>query len=346
MSNEVKVGLLAIIAIAVSYWGYNFIIGKNVLLKSNTYKVYYPKVDRMQVGTQIFINGVSVGSVAQVELMNDVDRTVEVILDLKPGMSIPKDTRAVLVSTGFMGGKAIKLMYDNPCSGEYFAQPGDTIEGVFKWLLDSMVGEEAVSDYASILQTSLQKIIDTLNYSLISEESQSPIANTMRNLDATLANLNSSTAQLDQLLRRSSGNIAGSLENVESITGNLEKNNARIASIIANADSLSNQLVAADLEKTVNEINGSIQELKSTLENANKAIAGLSGVVDGINAGEGTLGQLVKDEALYRNLSNLTREADSLITDFQDRPYRYMPLKSRRKVERFDRQDAAANSGN
>lgn len=340
MSNEVKVGLLAIVAIAVSYWGYKFIMGKNVLLKSNTYKVYYPKVDRMQVGTQVFINGVSVGSVAKVDLLNDVDRTVEVVIDLNPGMNIPKDTRAVIVSTGFMGGKAVKLMYDNPCSGEDCAEPGDTLEGEFRGLLDSMVGEEAVGDYASILQKSLQKVIDTLNYALLSEESQSPIANTMRNLDATMANLNSSTAQLDQLMRRSSGNIAASMKNVESITGNLEKNNAKISAIIANADSLSSQLVAADLQQTVNEINASIQELKGTLENANKAIAGVSGVVDGINAGEGTLGQLVKDEALYRNLSTLTREADSLITDFQDRPYRYMPLKSRRRVERYDRQDA------
>jgi phospholipid/cholesterol/gamma-HCH transport system substrate-binding protein len=340
MSNEVKVGLLAIVAIAVSYWGYKFIMGKNVLLKSNTYKVYYPKVDRMQVGTQVFINGVSVGSVAKVDLLNDVDRTVEVILDLNPGMTIPKDTRAVIVATGFMGGKAVKLMYDTPCSGEDCAEPGDTLEGEFRGLLDSMVGEEAVGDYAAILQKSLQKVIDTLNYALLSEESQSPIANTMRNLDATMANLNSSTAQLDQLMRRSSGNISASLKNVESITGNLEKNNARIAAIIANADSLSSQLVAADLEKTVSEINASIQELKGTLENANKAIAGVSGLVDGINSGEGTLGQLMKDEALYRNLSNLTREADSLVTDFQDRPYRYMPLKSRRRVERYDRQDA------
>lgn len=345
MSNEVKVGLLAIIAIAVSYWGYKFIMGNNVLLKSNTYKVYYPKVDRMQVGTQVFINGVPVGSVAQVELLNDIDRTVEVVLDLNPGMTIPKDTRAVIVATGFMGGKAIKLMYDKPCSGEDCAQSGDTLKGEFRGLLDSMVGEEAVGDYAAILQRSLQKVIDSLNYALLGDESQSPIANTMRNLDATMANLNSSTAQLDQLMRGASGNIAASLKNVESITGNLEKNNARISSIIANADSLSNQLVAADLEKTVAQINASIQELKGTLENANKAIAGFSGVVEGVNAGEGTLGQLVKDEALYRNLSNLTREADSLITDFQDRPYRYMPLKSRRRVERFDRLDAQ-NSGN
>ncbi len=340
MSKEVKVGLLAIVAIAVSYWGYKFIMGKNVLLKSNTYKVYYQQVDRMQVGTQVFINGVPVGSVAEVQLLNDIDRTVEVILDLNPGMTIPKDTKAVIVSTGFMGGKAIKLDYDKPCSGADCAQPGDTLEGVFRGLLDSMVGEEAVGDYVTILQNSLQKVIDTLNYALLSDESDSPIANTMRNLDATMANLNSSTARLDRLLQRSSEDIEASLGNVRSITGNLEDNNEKIDAILANADSLSSQLVAADLAQTVQEINASIEKLKGTLEQANTAIGGVSELVDGMKAGEGSLGMLLQDEALYRNLNQLSRQADSLITDFQNRPYRYVPLKSRNRVERYDRKDA------
>lgn len=343
MSNEVKVGLLAIVAIAVSYWGYKFIMGKNVLLKSNTYKVYYPKVDRMQVGTQVYINGVPVGSVAEVQLLNDIDRTVEVILDLQPGMTIPKDTKAIIVATGFMGGKAIKLHYETPCSGDDCAEPGDTLEGEFRGLLDSMVGEEAVDDYVNILQNSLQKVIDTLNYALLSDESDSPIANTMRNLDATMANLNSSTARLDRLLQRSSGDIEATLGNVRSITGNLEANNKKIEAILANADSLSSQLVAADLAKTVQEINASITALKGTLERANGAIGGVSELVDGVNAGEGTLGMLLQDEALYQNLSQLSRQADSLITDFQTRPYRYVPLKSRNRVERYDRKDAQGN---
>ncbi|MCB0589456.1 MAG: MCE family protein, partial [Phaeodactylibacter sp.] len=137
MSNEVKVGILAVAAVALSIWGYKFIRGKNLLLKSNTYTVYYPKVDRMQIGTQVFINGVEVGSVANVRLLNDVDRTVEVVLDLEPGMRIPRNTKAVIVSTGFMGGKAIMLEYPRPCSGDDCAESGDVIEGEIRGLLGS-----------------------------------------------------------------------------------------------------------------------------------------------------------------------------------------------------------------
>ena len=346
MSNEVKIGILAIVAIAISFWGYRFIKGKNVLLKSNTYKVYYDYVDRMQVGTVVFINGVDVGSVADVELMNDANQTIKVILDLKPSINVPKNTVAAIVATGFMGGKAVMLEYDTPCEGDDCAKAGDTLKGEYRNLMSSMVGEAVIDDYVGIVKDGLQDILDTLNYALLDEESDSPLSRSMRNLDSTLANLSSTSTELDVLLRASSGNIKGTLDNIEGITGNLKANNEKINSILSNADSLSNQLVAADLEKTIKEVDQTIAELRKTLGSADQAIGGVSTIVDKINQGEGSLGKLLKDEELYKRINKLSNDADSLVTDIQSRPYRYMPLKSRRKVTKYDKQDAAEDNGN
>ncbi len=339
MSNEVKVGILAVVAIALSIWGYKFIRGNNLLLKSNTYKVFYPNVDRMQVGTQAFINGVEVGSVASVRLLEDVDRTVEVVLDLDPDIRIPKNTKAVIVSTGFMGGKAIKLEYPLPCSGDDCAKKGDTLEGEIRGLLGSMIGEDNVQQYVDILKEGLQEVLDTLNAALL-EDPNSPIGRSIKNLDAAMANLNSATGQLDGMLRSSSGSINGTLANLNNITGNLKGNNDKINSILTNADSLSSQLVAANLEQTLREVNVAVEGLKNTLQSANSALDGVSGLVGKIRDGEGSLGKLMKDEELYNNISELSQRADSLISDFQGRPYRYMPFKSRNKVKKFDRLDA------
>ena len=62
-------------------------------------------------------------------------------------------------------------------------------------------------------------------------------------------------------------------------------------------------------------------------------------LVTQLKAGEGTLGMLLQDDGLYTNLNALSFSLDSLMTDIQEKPYRYVPLKSRRKVEKFDRQD-------
>ncbi|MCB0553857.1 MAG: MCE family protein [Phaeodactylibacter sp.] len=339
MSNEVKVGLLAVVATVLSIWGFKFIMGKNLLVKSNTYKVYYPNVDRMQVGTLVVINGVEVGSVAKVELMNDVNRTVEVTIDLKRGVNIPKSTKAVIISTGFMGGKAVVLEYDKPCNGDDCAQSGDTLQGELRGLVGSMLSGEQLTGYMDILKSGLEEIIDTLNRQVLNNP-DSPLGKSVANLDATMANLKSATGQLDGLLRSSSGSINGTLDNLDAITGNLKNNNSKINSILNNADSLSSQLVAADLEQTLKEVNQAIASLRTTLQSADQALGGVSDVVGKIKQGEGSLGKLMQDEELYNNIKSLSERADSLVNDIQDRPYRYMPLKSRRKVLKYDAKDA------
>ena len=48
---------------------------------------------------------------------------------------------------------------------------------------------------------------------------------------------------------------------------------------------------------------------------------------------------MLKDEELYNNLNDMSKRIDSLVNDFKLKPYRYMPLKSRRKVQKYDAQD-------
>lgn len=342
MSNEVKIGLLAIVTIGISLWGYKFILGKNALVKSNIYKVYYERVDGMQVGTQVRISGVRVGSVANISLEDD--QMVLVTLDMDRGIRIPKNTVATILATGFMGGKAIELVYDQPCSGPDCAESGDFIEGETKGLVSSMMGEENLENYVDIIKNGLGDIIDTLNRQLLSEDSQSPIAESLRNLQGTLENLNSATYQVDRLMRNSSKDIDGAMSNLASITGAVAAKKEQIGHIIDNADSLSQQLAAADLQRTIQEVNTAIKDLQNTLQTADRALGGVTTTVGKINSGEGTLGKLLQDEKLYQNLNDLSLRADSLFNDLQERPYRYIPLKSRRKVRKFDRQDAQENN--
>ena len=43
-----------------------------------------------------------------------------------------------------------------------------------------------------------------------------------------------------------------------------------------------------------------------------------------INSGEGSLGKIVKDEALFENANLLILEARSVVKDFKDNPSKYL----------------------
>ncbi|MBK7872974.1 MAG: MCE family protein [Saprospiraceae bacterium] len=341
ISNEVKVGILAVVALALSLWGYKFIMGKNALVSSNLFYVEYRTVDGLQKGTPVRISGFPVGVVADLYLKpNDPARMVVVTLDLRKEVEIPKDTKATIISTGFMGGKAIVLEYDKPCAGEDCAKSGDYLQGVTKGLLASMLSVDDADAYVDVLKEGLNEFVDTLNNALLNENSNSPIARTVKDLRLTMANLQSSTGQLDGMLRRSSGNIEGTLANFDAVTTTLKDNNDKIKSILANADNITSDLAEADLQKTMAEVKTAISELSGTLNSANSAIKGVNTTVSKINQGEGTLGKLLQDDALYNDLKAMSTNIDSLVNDIEERPYRYLPLKSRRKVQKYDRLDA------
>ncbi len=345
ISNEVKIGILAAIALGLSLWGYNFIMGKNALASSNIFYVEYANVNQLQKGTPVTISGFPVGVVAELQLKpNDPARTVIVTLDLRKEIEIPKDTRATIISTGFMGGKAIVLEYDNPCSGSDCAQSGDYLLGATKGLLTSMIGPDDARAYVDILKEGLSDMVDSLNNALLDENSHSPIAQSIKDLRQSMANLQSSTSQLDGLMRRSSGNIESTIANLDAVTGTLKASNDKIKNILANADHITTNLAEADLQKTIAEVKTAISNLSTTLNSADATFKGVNTTLDKVNAGEGTLGKLLQDDALYTELKAMSSNIDSLVNDIEERPYRYMPLKSRRKVQKYDRLDAKAEN--
>ena len=89
------------------------------------------------------------------------------------------------------------------------------------------------------------------------------------------------------------------------------------------------------------EINQTVRTLRGTLEEADGAVASLNTVMQDVTDGKGTLGKLLTSDELYQRLDAATAEADTLFSDFQERPYRYVPFKSRRRVLKHDRKDAA-----
>ena len=141
-----------------------------------------------------------------------------------------------------------------------------------------------------------------------------------------LPKIDSIVASINTLLANPA--IANSLQNVETITGNLTVTSRRLNSLLANLESSVPGMVnrtdsvldnANQLAKNLNKIDvaGTVARVDETLANMEEFTAQL-------NNNQGTLGLLMRDPTLYNNLNSTIRSADSLLTDLKAHPKRYM----------------------
>lgn len=338
MSNEVRIGILALAAIGITLWGLKYIQGSNILKSSDVYHAYYTEVGGVQIGTSVKISGVTVGSVSAVDLdLNS--KQVKLDLTMNRSLPLPKSTKAVLMETGILGDKAIVLEYGQACNGADCAQNGDTFEGQYRGMVESMLGEGGPQGYINDLKKALFEISDSLNQALARPNSSSPLVKTVQDLEATMANMKNASGRFNSLLSNSGPSIEASLNNLSKLTTTLEQQRGHIAGIISNLDSLSQVVVDGHLDEALVNARAAIDNLNKTLASADTAMGGVNKIMDKVNKGEGTLGLLVQDEDLYHNLNAASASLDSLLSDFQSKPYRYMPLKGRKKVERYDKKD-------
>ena len=123
MSNEIKIALLAVVAIALSIWGIKFIKGKNLLTRSNLYYVEYEDALSIQTSSSVVIQGVNVGFVADVKLQKGSEKVL-VTLDLNKDLEVPKGTRAEIFANGFMGTKSVRLQFPPVEERQGMLEPG------------------------------------------------------------------------------------------------------------------------------------------------------------------------------------------------------------------------------
>ncbi|MCB0634969.1 MAG: MCE family protein, partial [Lewinella sp.] len=160
MSQEVRIGALALVTIALGLWGLKFIQGQNLLARTDTYFAFYENVGGVQIGTPVQVSGVTVGAVSGIDL-SDTDRRVMLTLEMERDLPLPKATRAVLVTTSVLGDMAIYLEYDQPCpgSGPDCAADQDTLRGVTRGMIEAILGEGGVDQYVETLNDGLKEVL-------------------------------------------------------------------------------------------------------------------------------------------------------------------------------------------
>ena len=103
-------------------------------------KAIYQSVDGVSVGTDVMLTGIKVGEVTKLGYVPDGHRA-SLTMRIEGNIKLPTDSVAMIISSGMLGGKYIKLEpggeLDSLGNGDHFEYVQDAI--IFEELLEKIV---------------------------------------------------------------------------------------------------------------------------------------------------------------------------------------------------------------
>src|ERR1700754_2191735 len=107
ISNETKIGVLAVVALAALILGFNFLKGSSLFQHSKKLYAVFDNVEGVELSNNVQINGLTIGTVSAInESDKDLTRGVVLTITLKKDVNIPKNSVAS-INAGFISSATI-----------------------------------------------------------------------------------------------------------------------------------------------------------------------------------------------------------------------------------------------
>ena len=284
MKKEVKIGIIGIAALAMLFFGINYLKGVRMFHASSYYYVEYTDINGLATSSPVFASGYKVGLVREIQYNHANPGHVVVEVELDKGMQIPKGSTGELV-TEMLG--TVKMNLKLNLQSKEYCQPGDTLPGIVN---NGLMGvAEGIMPKVEQLMPKMDSILNSLNQLLANPA----LRGTLENTERLTANLDVTTRQLNKLMQN-----------------DLPQITSRMITIADNFSTISESLKGIDYAET-------FQKIDSTLQNVQLLTSKL-------NSKDNTVGLLFNDPTLYNNLSATTANAASLLEDLQAHPKRYV----------------------
>lgn len=320
-SNEAKLGAF-VLAVAAAFAFLILTFGEIPVFKPNTkvYIVYFPDVAGLSVGADVRVAGIKSGKVRSVSLENG---RVKVVFEVDKSVAIYKDASAGIGTLGLMGDKYLAIYPGSPQAG--LLEEG----GVIAQTTGFADTDKMIKDIAEAAQ-SIKALAES--FKVILEENRQDLRQLVINLEALTHNLNQVVLENRENLKGAiysirvladdlSRTLPKTIENIDRLAITLEgiasENRKDIREVVQNLRELSKSIKTEfpQLVKNLNELSKNLntvvlenrEDLRATTRNLSEATQKLNLILAQIERGEGTLGKLIKDEELYKNITSATR---------------------------------------
>jgi phospholipid/cholesterol/gamma-HCH transport system substrate-binding protein len=256
----------------------------------------------MRKGDPVQMRGVNIGRVIDFQM---VPRGVAVKTEIYNEYPIPADSRADLKSNGIMGGVVVNVIPGRSSKPlpDYAEIPGTS------------AGSDVMAEAAKVAvraDTAMARV-----NLLLSANNISSMGKTVGSVNASAAQLQSLMAELNTIANQERVQLAAISTSLRRSAAGIEgaTTGPELQRSIQQVDALTAQLSRASL--TLTQTTNSLQAASSSLQ----AVMGRT------ERGEGTIGKLTSDDQLYANLNAAVSNLNTLISDIQANPKKYINLR-------------------
>ena len=296
ITREIKTAILVIASILLFIWGYSFLKGRDLFTNYKTFYVEYKSVEGLATSAPVTLNGLVVGKVSSI-VINQNNGLLLVELQLKTDFPISKSSTASIYEPGFIGGKQIAIIPN--FNDKTLAVDGQKLQSAIKLGLTDKVGDQLapLQEKLEKLLVTTDKLISGLN-NVLDEKGQQDLKIGLAELSKTMEQFHKASISDNRLLDDNKTQINGVVTNFNKISGEFSE--------------ISTSLNKADLGKSVN--------------NLNATLAKVDRIMSGLEAGKGSMGKLLNDDAFYQNIKSTTKELELLLQDLRLYPTRYVNI--------------------
>lgn len=306
--NETKIGVLAVVGVALLVVGFYFLKGENLFNKENNLYAVYQDVQGLAKSNPVVINGLQIGRIESLDGGKDM-KSIIVTVNLFNDINIPDNSLAV-INPNLLGSTSMEIQLG---SSNKYLQSGDTLITT----LSSGAFDEALKIINPVLYEvrnavkSLDSVFNIVT-GVFDPTTKNNVKGIVANLNTITASFAISAASLQHMMNAQNGALSKSLDNVNIFTANLNSDNEKLISILENAKVASQKLAELNLNSTIDSLNIAINNFK---EGSAK-----------INSKDGSLGLLLNDKTLYNNLEATANKLNILLDDIRVHPKRYVNI--------------------
>ncbi len=301
MNRELKIGFVALVAIIALILGLNYLKGLKVFSTERTFYAVYEDIGGLQLGSPVLINGYKVGMVSDISLLATQNQNLLVSFSIDQEFNIPVNSLCRIVNQDLMGSKGVSLILSKDT---LISSSGDTLKSDMESSLQEEVNAQILplKNKAEELIGSVDSVMAIVT-AVLNKDTRQSLTNSLQSLDKTFALMSETMVKVDSMVDKNDERIAKVIKNLESITTNLESGNGEVKRILENFASLSDSLAQSNITATLQNVNA---------------------ITNKINQGEGSIGLLMKDDKLYKNFEESTKQLAALLEDIKLNPKRYV----------------------